>query len=44
MMKEASIYKGEKTIFSKNHVGKDGKLHLKMKLEHSLTPNKQTKI
>ena len=29
MMKEASIYKGEKTIFSINHVGKDGKLHLK---------------
>ena len=37
MTKEARIYKGEKTVSSISGAGKTGQLHVKIKLEHSLT-------
>ena len=41
MTKEARIYNGEKTVSSIRAAGKTGQLHVKMKLEHSLTPYTQ---
>ena len=38
MTKEAKTYNGEKTISSVNGAGKTRQLHVKMKLEHSITP------
>ena len=38
MTKEARIYNGEKTVSSICGVGKTGQQHVKVKLEHSLTP------
>ena len=38
LIKEARIYSGEKTASSISGVGKTGQLHVKEKLEHSLTP------
>ena len=38
MTKEAREYTGGKRICSKNGAGKTGQLHVKTKLEHSLTP------
>ena len=38
MTKEAKIYNGEKTVDSISGAGKTGQLHVKVKLEYSLTP------
>ena len=38
MTKEARMYSGKKTASSVSGAGKTGQLHIKMKLEHSLTP------
>ena len=37
LTKEAKIYNGGKTVSSTNSAGETGQLHIKMKLEHSLT-------
>ena len=38
MTKEAKIYNGEKTASSISDAWKTGQIHVKEKLEHSLTP------
>ena len=38
MTKDARTYNGEKTASSISGAGKTGQAHVKMKLEHSLTP------
>ena len=38
LIKEARVYNGEKTASSISGAGKTGQLHVKTKLEHSLTP------
>ena len=38
MTKEARAYNEENTVSSRSSAGKTGQLHVKMKLEHSLTP------
>ena len=42
MTTETRIYNGEKTVSSISGAGKTGQLHVRMKVEHSLTPH--TKI
>ena len=38
MTKEVRIYNGEKTVSSMCNAGETGHLHIRVKLEHSLTP------
>ena len=38
MTKEARVYNGEKTVSSISGAGKTGQLHVRVKLEHFLTP------